>query len=319
LRRSVLGLVLALAVVGLLGSGATGAFASATYTTPCSDCHGGANVPVGTTPVSNSGGTATYDVSAPGASAIAVFDGRTKLQTISGASGRFSVATGKTYTIFAVKGPRTTSGLGSTSVSPVDPPGPPVPDITPPTTKSDVKATYVGSAIINLTPTDNAGGSGVAHIYYILGAGTQTEGTALSVTAVGAYSLEFWSVDASGNIEDPHKTAAFSVTAKPIIRATSVTIRTSASRPGLRKLFTLSGVLRPGDPGSVSVYMRKPRTTRWLLVSKRRVSGALVANARPWSYRYRPTLKGTYQFRARFTGDATRAPSASRIIKVTVR
>ena len=31
----------------------------------------------------------------------------------------------------------------------------------------------------------------------------------INVTAVGAHTLEFWSVDVAGNTETPHKTAAF--------------------------------------------------------------------------------------------------------------
>jgi hypothetical protein len=96
---------------------------------------------------------------------------------------------------------------------------PPVPDLTPPATGSDAKATYVGSAAINLTPADNVGGSGVAHTYYILDGGAQTEGTAVALSVIGTHTLEFWSVDASNNIEAPRNMAAFEIaTAPPVVQ-----------------------------------------------------------------------------------------------------
>lgn len=201
-------IALALGTIGLLLLGATNALAKPDQTMPCNLCHSGPSLTMTTTLVSNTGGTATYNVSATGANAIAVFDGSTKLTTILAASGQFSVSDGKTYAIYAVKGPTNTSGFGSASVSPVAPPS----DATAPTTVSDAKATYVSSAAIHLTATDNTGGSGVAHTYYRLDGAKQVEGTTIGVTAIGAHTLEFWSVDVAGNVET-HKTVSFSVTA----------------------------------------------------------------------------------------------------------
>ncbi len=89
----------------------------------------------------------------------------------------------------------------------------PPPDVTAPSTTSDVlfPPTYVSPAIIHLSATDNPGGSGVAHTYYILDGGVQHEGTAVTVPAAGPHNLTFWSVDAAGNVETPH-TVSFSVT-----------------------------------------------------------------------------------------------------------
>ena len=100
-------------------------------------------------------------------------------------------------------------------------------DTTPPVTTSDAASSYVGAATIHLTATDNAGGSGVAHTYYRLDGGAQLEGTVLSATAVGAHTLEFWSVDGVGNVETPHKTAAFSIT------PSTFTISSSAGAGGV--------------------------------------------------------------------------------------
>ena len=90
------------------------------------------------------------------------------------------------------------------------------PDTTPPTTTSDAQATYQGDASIKLTATDGTG-SGVAATYYKLDAGAQQSGTTIGVPAPASggadHTIEFWSVDASGNVEAPHKTANFSVVA----------------------------------------------------------------------------------------------------------
>jgi len=87
-----------------------------------------------------------------------------------------------------------------------------VPDVTAPTTASDAVAKYYNSATIHLTATDNTGGSGVAHTYYVLDSAAQAEGTTINVTKTGQHTLEFWSVDASANIESPRKSASFEVT-----------------------------------------------------------------------------------------------------------
>ncbi|PKQ16687.1 MAG: hypothetical protein CVT67_02645, partial [Actinobacteria bacterium HGW-Actinobacteria-7] len=173
MRRLKLGAVLTLTAVALSALFASTAFAFPTKTTLCSGCHSGINVPVTATLVSTTGTTANYTVSAPTATAIAVFDGSTKVATIIATSGSFSVPTGKTYTIFAVKGPTTSSGRGSTTISPVAPPT----DTVAPVTTSNAVASYVSMAAITLQATD--AGSGVAATYYKLDGATQVAGTAI--------------------------------------------------------------------------------------------------------------------------------------------
>jgi hypothetical protein len=214
-----------LAVFGLMAAFASTAQAHPSYAGRCSDCHSGTNVPVAAILAYTVGTTATYNVNAPGATAIAVFDGTTKVGTpIIGTSGSFAVTVGKTYTVFSVKGPSTNTGLGTTSVSPAAlPPA----DKTAPTTTSDAVASYTNSATIHLIPTDNIGGSGVAHTYYILDSLPQAEGLTVSTSVLGAHTLQFWSVDTAGNIETPHKTAAFVVTV-PVPDTTAPTTTSDA-------------------------------------------------------------------------------------------
>jgi hypothetical protein len=210
-----------LALLGLMAAFASTAQAFPSKTNPCTGCHSGPNVPVTATLSSVTAAAAVYNVSAPSATAIAVFDGSTKLATFTATTGQFSVAPGKTYVIYAVTGPSTSNGIGSTSVSPVAP----VVDSTAPVTTSDAKATYVSSAAIKLTAID--AGSGVAATYYKLDGGAQATGTSVSTAIVGPHTLEFWSADVAGNIESPHKTANFTITA-PVPDTTAPTSASDA-------------------------------------------------------------------------------------------
>ena len=59
-------------------------------------------------------------------------------------------------------------------------------DTTPPTTTSNAQATYTNTAVITLTASDNAGGSGVKATYYRLDGGAQTAGTVITTSAPGS-------------------------------------------------------------------------------------------------------------------------------------
>ncbi len=210
MKRTILAMAVVMAASAMLFSFVATAEAFPTRTTACSNCHSGVNVPVTATLASVSGASATYNFSAPTASAVAVFSGATKVATVLAATGQFAVPTGSTYTVFAVAGPTTGNGIGSTTVSPAAPPV----DGTAPATTSDALTTYVGSATIHLTAIDNVGGSGVARTYYILDGAPQAQGMTVAVTGVATHSLEFWSVDVAGNI-GTHVVANFSITAIP--------------------------------------------------------------------------------------------------------
>ncbi len=187
-------------------------------------------------------------------------------------------------------------------------------DTIPPSTTSNAGPTYAGTALITLTASDNAGGSGLAHTYHVLDGGAQTEGTSVSVSGLGPHTLAFWSVDNAGNVEGQH-IAAFTVNAGLV--SSALTISASPSSVRLPAPFVLSGTLAPAIAGDLmAVYVKKPGSARWSYSSARLTYGAL---GNLWWYRYTPVLRGTYQFQAKFAGDATRLPSSSAIIAVTVR
>ena len=103
---------------------------------------------------------------------------------------------------------------------------------------SDAEATYVSTATIELTATD--ADSGVADTFYVLDGGVQVTGTSISVTALGAHTLEFWSVDVAGNVE-ARNTASFTVTAPPVPSTDLYTVKTHVpSRHTLGRVATLT-------------------------------------------------------------------------------
>ncbi len=84
-------------------------------------------------------------------------------------------------------------------------------DTSPPFTSSDATASYAGTATITLAPTDQY--SGVANTFYKLDSGSVATYTApIVVSAAGASTLEFWSVDNAG-LRETTRTADFTVSA----------------------------------------------------------------------------------------------------------
>ena len=89
-------------------------------------------------------------------------------------------------------------------------------DTTAPTTVSDALVSYVGFVSVELTATDDRR---VKSTFYRLDgeAPLVLSGTAVFVASpvfgVEAHTLEFWSIDWSGNAETPHTTAFFTVAA----------------------------------------------------------------------------------------------------------
>ncbi len=98
------------------------AYARTVYTGVCTSCHRGVDVPVSASLVSNSGSASTFSYSAPTADAVAVFAGSVKQVGMTGATGQFTVANGQIYTLYAVAGPGTNTGIGQTTVTAVNPP-----------------------------------------------------------------------------------------------------------------------------------------------------------------------------------------------------
>ena len=205
--------IVAMLAFGLMAVFASAALAHPSQTSRCQNCHSlSSAVHLTATPVGQTASTTTYAISVNnpyGTNGWGVFAGTAKQFGAAGNGSNVTLTNGTAYTVYGVSGNNNgTEGYATLSITPVA-----VQDTTAPTTTSNAQATYVSSASIKLTATDNVGGSGVAHTYYILDGGAQTEGTTIGTSVVGAHTIEFWSVDTATNVELPHKTAQFAVTA----------------------------------------------------------------------------------------------------------
>ena len=206
--------IAAVAAFALIAGFATNASAHPNKTSACTSCHGTATaVTITATPVAgtNNGTTVQYQIHLTGGLGYAVFKGTTAAgMYASSTSGVVTLNVATSYTIWAVN-----PADGAAKITITTPAGtvvtPPA-DTVAPVTTSNALSTYVTSAAIHLTATDNAGGSGVAATYYVLDGGSQTAGTNVSSSAVGDHTLSFWSTDVAGNIEAAHL-ISFSITA----------------------------------------------------------------------------------------------------------
>jgi len=195
-------------------------------------------------------------------------------------------------------------------------------DATPPVTTSDVTTSYVGFATIHLAAADNEGGSGVAHTYYRLDAGGQAEGTSLDVSVCGTHTIEFWSVDARGNVEVPVSAtfvvSASDVTPPPVVVpiATRVTITSNRTSVTRRHPVSFSGTIsstqRQGT--HVVVWAKRPGSNHWDKLSVR-----YTTSGHRWYYTYAPAARGTWYFRVRFAATTVYAASVSSSRRITVR
>jgi hypothetical protein len=226
--------VLLLATVCMFALFVSSAYAYTGYWVPCATCH--ASAPTAIVPAVTAGAVTgdsqAYTVSAPGATEWAVFAGFSKLASGAGTFASFSVPVGTTYNFYAVAGSPTAGAYGTTAISPaytwVEDPT----DVTPPVSTSDAVASYVNSATIRIDATDDA--SGVAYIYYKVGAAGATRMTPVGVggyaiaydkptsSGIYDYTLYFWSQDREGNIEDPRNEANFTIDASSGWTSTAV-------------------------------------------------------------------------------------------------
>ena len=195
-------------------------------------------------------------------------------------------------------------------------------DSTPPVTMSDVQSSYVGSATVHLNAADNDGGSGVAHTYYRIDGAAQVEGTSVTVSNAGTYTLEFWSADVQGNVETPvaatFAVSASGVTPPPVfVRiATRLTITSNRTSVTHRHPVFFSGTISSTQPQNthVVVWAKRPGSNHWDKLSVRHTT-----SGHRWYYTYSPATRGTWYFRVRFAATATYAASVSPSRRIVVR
>ena len=173
------------------------------------------------------------------------------------------------------------------------------PDITAPQTTSNRVTYYASSATIHLTATDNAGGSGVAHTYYRLNGAAQVEGTTITKSTAGSYSLVYWSVDAAGNIEAAH-TVTFTIIAKP---SSGGTPSTPASIATLKhgKSFTVYGYIIRHASGTspVTLQFYRYQSGHWVLKKSTTAKASNMLTFSKYSDSTSVPYSGKWRVRAR--------------------
>jgi photosystem II stability/assembly factor-like uncharacterized protein len=142
---------------------------------------------------------------------------------------------------------------------------PSIPDTTAPVTISNAVAYYNDTATIVLQASDPVGGSGVKATYYTLNGGSPVASVSLNVVTAGAYTLRFWSVDASENVESTH-TVTFTVVATPASNGTpsQPILPTTTITHG--KSFTVYGFVTRHTSGTspIRLYFYKYKSGHWV-------------------------------------------------------
>ena len=202
--------VTAVAIFGLMASFATVAQAYPSKTVACTGCHSGVNVPVTAAAGTVSGTTVSYSFSAPTASAIALFDGATKVATL-GSTGTYSATIGTAYTAYAVAGPTMSSGIGSTTFTPSGPTAPGVP------AAPSLNATY-NTATGNITIAWPAVSGATSYDYQVgTGAIASTAGTSVSLSglALGNTAFKVRATNGTGSSAYTSTTIVYAVPVVP--------------------------------------------------------------------------------------------------------
>ena len=125
----------------------------------------------------------------------------------------------------------------------------------PPVTTSNAKATYIGTATVSLTATDDSGLTPTT--YYMLDTGVQTTGTVITVAppAVGTatHTIWFWSVDNLG-AKETTKSATFLVAAGDSSHTGTMTISTTDLNTP--PIYLGGHAPDPNSPGGYLPYFR---------------------------------------------------------------
>ena len=99
----------------------------------------------------------------------------------------------------------------------------------------------------------------------------------------------------------------------------AIGIAASPTTVSLHAPFVLFGALTAGVNGDMCVvHVKKPGSAHWSVSSYRLAYGGNATYAY-WWYRYKPTLRGVYQFYVDFAGASGRSAQTSKSIKVTVK
>jgi uncharacterized protein YvpB len=182
----------------------------------------------------------------------------------------------------------------------------------PTTTVSGLPAGWTDHAVtLAFAATDNQ--SGVAYSEHQVDGGAWLHGGAVTLSAQGAHTVFYRSVDVAGNIEQAHSCTVRIDTRRPTVVANWATTVTSGHAAGL--LFCISDP-RPGSP-TATVTIRV-RTSTGRLV-KKLVTGAVAVDARLAAKFVCKLTPGQYRFFVYATDVAGNTQSSVSSNRLTVR
>lgn len=144
-------------------------------------------------------------------------------------------------------------------------------DRTAPVTTTDAIASYAGTATVSFVALDGDGGSGVAVTWYRLDGGRETTGSLVATATPGDHTIEFWSVDKSGNMEAV-RTRTFTV----IGEGESVSLKPFSATP-----LVVDPEGAPTSAGVPELASRRPTAGSDLLRAPPPASGAGTIAHRP--------------------------------------
>jgi hypothetical protein len=184
-------------------------------------------------------------------------------------------------------------------------------DKSAPVTTDDHVATYTVGAAIHLATADSV--SGVANLLWALD-GVPGTGALITTRALGSHTLSYVAADYGGNTGIT-RTVTFTVVA-PTRIATKVSL-SGPAKVGLRKQFVLRGAVTPSATGPVKITLFRLVHKRWRVVT----SATAHASRGTFTYRCRPSLRGSWRVTAVFDGQTTEsavygASSATRAFAV---
>lgn len=184
---------------------------------------------------------------------------------------------------------------------------PRVSDDTPPVTVSNATTAYVGTAVIHLTATDPE--SGVAGTWYSLDDAAPVQSTSVIVSEVGTHTLDYWSVDGSGNTETGHEvefevSPGEAVASSPVTMVQRLTAPVTPSKARRHKAFTASGSMAAPVAVGTRVTLRFYRYEKghWRLRKTVTASAYDSATGSRFTKRVSLTSKGTWRVRAYSAG-----------------
>ena len=114
--------------------------------------------------------------------------------------------------------------------------------------------------------------------------------TTLTDTTALPYKTYYYRVRAENNIS-----YSAWATSNAVTPGMTLTIRAGARTLRLHRFVTLSGSLSPAGGQTVAVYMKAPRSSRWVQIANR-----ALTSGTSWKYSYRPARRGTYRFYAAY-------------------